>query len=67
VTFRVSYEKNMRDRAAKEGKWLVTISVNGKHLGDDSCTVQALTDVTVARELANRAVALLKKKAEEKR
>ena len=35
----VHYEKAMRERAAREKKFLVTISIEGKHLKDDSCTV----------------------------
>jgi hypothetical protein len=61
---RVRYKKKMRDRAILDRKFLVTVSVNGKHLRDDSCTVQALVDLAEAKRLTKVAVALLKKPEE---
>ena len=57
---RVSYEKQMRAKAVNEKKWMVTISVDGKHLGDDSCCVQTLVDMPKAKELAELAIGLLR-------
>jgi hypothetical protein len=57
----VHYEKAMRERAAREKKFLVTISIEGKHLKDDSCTVQALADLPKAKELTKIALELFKR------
>ena len=57
----VRYQQKMRDRAVREKKWLVTVSVSGKHLKDDSVTVQALVDLPKAKELHDIALGLLKK------
>lgn len=56
----VSYRKDMITRAKTEKKWMVTVSVNGKHLGDDSCSVQALVDLRMARRLTKLALFLLR-------
>ncbi len=55
----VRYEKEMRERAKREKKFLVTVSVDGKHLKDDSCRVQFLADIPRAREIAAYALGLL--------
>lgn len=56
----VRYEKKMRDRAKTRKRWLATISVDGKHLKDDSCTVQGLVDLAMAKRLTKMAMELLK-------
>ena len=60
VSKNVRYEKKMRDRAIAEKKWLVTVSLDGRHLKDDSCCVQALVELKKAKELARIAVGLLR-------
>ncbi|HEX5315338.1 MAG TPA: hypothetical protein VFX22_01710, partial [Candidatus Kapabacteria bacterium] len=61
----VRYEKKMRERAILDKKWLVTVSVYGKHLRDDSCTVQASVDLATAKRLTKIALGLLKGKSNE--
>ena len=58
----VRYQQNMRDRAKTERRWLVTIAVDGKHLGDDSCCVQALVDLETAKRISAISVDLLTSK-----
>jgi hypothetical protein len=55
----VRYEKKMRDRAKREKKFLVTVAVDGREVRDDSCTVQVLADLKLAKRMANLAVELL--------
>lgn len=58
----VRYEKAMRDRAKSEGKFLVTIDVNGKLRRDDSVTVQMGVDVDTAKTLFGVAMKLFTNK-----
>jgi hypothetical protein len=55
----VRYEKPMRERAKREKKFLVTVAVDGRQAGDDSCTVQRVADLQLARRIANLALELL--------
>ena len=55
----VHYEAPMRERAARERKWLFTISVDGKHLKDDSMTVQGLADLRMAKRLTRVGLAVM--------
>ena len=56
----VRYEKATREQAKLRKKWLITVSVDGKHLGDDSCIVQLLGDLPTAQRIAQVALDLLK-------
>lgn len=58
----VRYEKDQREKAKLRKKYLITVSVDGRHLGDQSCTVQALGDLPTAQRIAKVAVELLKSK-----
>jgi hypothetical protein len=60
MTRAVHYETAMRERAKREKKFLVTINVDGREAGDDSCTVQRLADLDTAQHLTKLAVELLK-------
>jgi hypothetical protein len=57
----VRYEKPMRERAKAERKFLVTVAIDGRPAGDDSCTVQCLADLPTAKRIAAIAVQLLNK------
>jgi len=56
----VHYDKALRERAKQQKKFLVTISVDGKEIGDDSCTVQRCADLKMARRVTGLALELLK-------
>jgi len=45
----VRYEKVHREKAVREKKFLVTIAVNGRHIGDDSMLVQGVADLEFAK------------------
>jgi hypothetical protein len=66
MTTMVHYKKEMLDRAKSEKKFLVTVSVNGRHIKDDSCTVQAVVGVDEAKRLTEIAIGLLGKAAEKR-
>lgn len=55
----VRYSKEMRDRAIREGKFLVTMQVTGKHMKDDAVCVQLVVDTARAKELSDYALGLL--------
>jgi hypothetical protein len=57
----VRYEKDQRERAIREKKFLVTIAVNGKHIGDDSMCIQGLADLEFAKRLSNIGLEFLRK------
>ena len=60
----VRYEKAMRQRAIDEKKFLVTIDVNGRPIKDDSCCIQRVADVSMAKEIYNFALKICGAKRE---
>ena len=64
----VRYEKSMRERAVRERKYLITVSVDGHHLKDGSVTVQGPADLKTAKRFHALALELFNRsrvKAEE--
>ena len=55
----VRYEKSMRERAKAQKKSLVTVAVDGREAGDDSCTVQLIANTKLAQRIAKLALELL--------
>lgn len=55
----VRYRNKLRDYAKKHKRFLVTIDVYGKHIGDDSCCVQTSVGLAEAKSLTAQVFALL--------
>ena len=53
------YPKGMKDRAKLEGKFLLTVAVDGNHLKDGSCSAQLLVDLPTAQKYADIVVELM--------
>ena len=56
----VRYEKQLRERAKHQKLFLVTVSVDGKPIGDGSCTVQRTADLQLARRICKLAISLMR-------
>jgi len=56
----VRYSQDLRDRAKREKRFLITVSVDGRELGDGSCTIQRIADLKMARRVVKYAIALMK-------
>lgn len=57
----VRYEKQHREKAKREKKWLVTVEVNGKHLRDDSMCVQGCVDLEFAKRVRDFGLEMFRK------
>ena len=62
MSHQVRYDKTLRERAKTERKFLVTVAVDGRQIGDDSCTVQMLADLKLAQRIGKLVLDLLKTK-----
>jgi len=56
----VRYEKQLRERAKRQKFFLVTVNVDGKEIGDGSCTVQRVADLKLARRICKLAISLMR-------
>jgi len=66
VSNAVRYEKQLRDRAKRKKLFLVTVSIDGRAIGDDSCTVQRVADLKLAQQVCHFALQLMNKEARKK-
>jgi hypothetical protein len=62
----VSYSRDLRERAKRGQKFLVTISVSGRFAKDQSIEVQRVAELPIARRVANLAIEILNAERGEK-